>query len=142
MLYLAITVESLRGLRLSGLKNIRLQRDLTTAFQLIMGTCKKDREKNSTGACSDRTKGSVSNWKKRLWLDIKKKFFTVKMMTYWHRMSSEVLDAPQFFQGQVGWDVEKPGLVEGFPVYIRGLELADLRGSLPIRTILWLYQFI
>lgn len=43
---------------MSGHKKVRLQGDLIAAFQLIMGTCKKDREKIPTGAYSDRTKGN------------------------------------------------------------------------------------
>lgn len=139
MLYLAITVESLRGLRLLGLKNIRLQGDLTTAFNLLWGLVKETERKILLGPVVAEQRAVVSNWKKRLWLDIKKKFFTMKMMRHEVQWGS---GCPIIFQGQVGWDVEKPGQVEVFLVYARGLELADLQGSLPVRTILWFYQFI
>lgn len=42
---------------MSGLKKKMLQGGLIAAFQLIMGSCKKGREKISTGAYSDRIKG-------------------------------------------------------------------------------------
>lgn len=61
MLYLAITVESLRGLRLLGLKNIRLQGDLTTAFNLLWGLVKETERKILLGPVVAEQRAVVSN---------------------------------------------------------------------------------
>lgn len=58
---MAITVESLRGLRLLGLKNIRLQGDLTTAFNLLWGLVKETERKILLGPVVAEQRAVVSN---------------------------------------------------------------------------------
>ncbi|KAK4825547.1 hypothetical protein QYF61_000124 [Mycteria americana] len=81
--------ERLRELGLFSL--FRLQRDL----QYIKGACKKDGERHFTRVCSDRTRSNDFKLKEgRFRLDIRKKFFTMRVVRHWNRLPREVVDAP------------------------------------------------
>jgi len=84
-----------------------------------------------TRACSNRTRGNIFNPKEgRFRLGIRKKFFTVRELKHWNRLSKEVVDAPflEVFKARldgalsnlVWWKVCLPMAV--------GLEQDDLYG--------------
>ncbi|KFZ64916.1 hypothetical protein N321_02240, partial [Antrostomus carolinensis] len=87
--------DRLRELGLFSLEKRRLQGDLTVAFQYLKGTYKKPGEGLFIRTTNDKTRG---NWLKlkegRFRLDIRKKFFTVRVVRHWKRLPREAVDAP------------------------------------------------
>jgi len=55
----------------------------------------KDGENIFSKACCDRTKSNGFKLREgRFRLDIRKKFFTMREVKYWHKLPREVVDAP------------------------------------------------
>ena len=87
--------KMLRELGLFSLEKRRRWGDFITAFQYLKGAYKKDGEGLLTRACSDRRRGNGFNLKEgRFRLDIRQKFFTLRVVRHWHRLPGEFVDVP------------------------------------------------
>jgi len=87
--------DRLRELGLFSLEKRRLWGDLIAAFQYLKGDYRQDGDGLFARVCSDRTSGNGFKLKGgRLQFDIRKKFFTTRMVKHWHRLPREAVDAP------------------------------------------------
>jgi len=86
--------ERLRELKLFILEKSRLQGDLLAAFQYPKGAYRKDGENIFTRASCDRTRSNGCKVREgRFRLDVRKKFFMVRVVKYWSRLLIVVVDA-------------------------------------------------
>ena len=69
-------------------------------------------EKLFTSVCSDRTRGNGCKLKEgRFRLDIKKKFFTMRVVKHWNRLPREAVDVPSLEVFKAGLDGALSNLV-------------------------------
>ena len=80
---------------MSRLEKRRLGGDLIVTFQYLKGSHKKDGEGLFTWVDNDRTRGSGLKLREdRIRLDIRRKFFTLRVVRHWNRLPREIMDAP------------------------------------------------
>jgi len=78
-----------------GLEKRRLRGVLTAVFQYLKRPYRKDSDNLFSKACCDRTRSNDFKLKEcRFRLDIRKKFFTMRVVKHWNRLPREVLEAP------------------------------------------------
>ncbi|PKU45522.1 hypothetical protein llap_4168 [Limosa lapponica baueri] len=108
--------DRLRELGLFNLEKRRLWGDLIVVFQYLKGLYRKDGEGLFIRESSDRIRSNGFKLKEgRLRLDIRKKFFTLRMVMHWNRLPRKVVDVvdtpiPGGVQDHAGWGFEQPGL--------------------------------
>jgi len=104
--------DRLRELGLFSLEKRRLWGELAAAFQYLKGACKKAGERLFTRTCSDRTRGNGFKLKERRFrLDMRKKFFAVRVVWHWPRLPREAVAAPSLAVFKAGLDEALSNLV-------------------------------
>ena len=95
-----------------SLEKRRLRGDLIAAFQYLKGAYKRDKEWLFTRVDSNRTRGNDFKLRQgRFRLDIRRYFFTQRVVTHWKRLPKEAVDAPSLEAFKARLDVALGSLV-------------------------------
>ena len=95
-----------------SLEKKRFQGDLIVAFQYLKGAYKQEGERLFMRVDSDRTRGNGFKLRQgRFRLDIRRKFFTQRVVTHWNRLPKEAVDAPSLEAFKARLDVALGSLV-------------------------------
>ena len=102
----------MRELSLFSLEKRRLRGDLIVAFQYLKGVYKQEGERLFVRVDSDRTRGSGLKLRQgRFRLDMRRKFFTQRVVKHWNRLPKEAVDAPSLEAFKARLDVALGSLV-------------------------------
>ena len=97
--------------------------DLIAVFQYLKGTYRKSGKGLFKRTGSDRMRENGFKLEEsRFELDIRMKFFTVRVVRHWNRLPSCGCPLHGQIPGQTGWGFDQPGLVGGIPACSRDVE--------------------
>ena len=102
----------LRDLGLFSLEKRRLRGDFIVHFQYLKGDYKQEGNQLFTRVDGDRTRGNGFKLKEgRFRLDVRRKFFTKRVVRCWNRLPKEVVGAPSLEVFKTGLDAALGTLV-------------------------------